>query len=58
VFLYLGSILLTISVAFFSYEYFEKYFLNLKEKFMIVKSGKEATPKPKPVIEGALAKKD
>jgi peptidoglycan/LPS O-acetylase OafA/YrhL len=38
--LYGSSIALTLGVAFLSYEYFEKYFLNLKERFMIVKSGK------------------
>jgi peptidoglycan/LPS O-acetylase OafA/YrhL len=36
---YIGSSLLTIAVANVSYKYFEKFFLNLKERFMIVKSG-------------------
>jgi peptidoglycan/LPS O-acetylase OafA/YrhL len=40
--LYAGSVFLTLAVAHISYEYFEKYFLNLKEKFMIVKSGQES----------------
>ena len=39
--LYASSILLTIGIAQLSYKYFEKPFLNLKEKFMLVKSGKE-----------------
>jgi peptidoglycan/LPS O-acetylase OafA/YrhL len=37
--LYTLSVLLTYVVSYVSYEYFEKAFLNLKEKFMIVKSG-------------------
>lgn len=40
--LYAGSVILTITVAYFSYEHFEKKFLRLKEKFVIIKSG--ATP--------------
>jgi peptidoglycan/LPS O-acetylase OafA/YrhL len=43
---YVGSIVLTLTVANFSYEYFEKFFLNLKERFMIVKSGKENFSEP------------
>jgi peptidoglycan/LPS O-acetylase OafA/YrhL len=35
------SIMLTIGVAYLSYEIFEKKFLNFKERFMIVKSGKK-----------------
>lgn len=38
--LYVSSIVLTIIVAHFSYTYFEKIFLRMKERFMIVKSGK------------------
>lgn len=38
--MYIGSIALTLFVAFISYELIEKRFLNLKERFMIVKSGK------------------
>ncbi len=37
--LYTGSVTLTITVAYFSYEYFEKRFLRLKERFVIIKSG-------------------
>lgn len=40
--LYTGSILMTLVVAHLSYEYMEKFFLTLKERFMIVKSGKES----------------
>jgi peptidoglycan/LPS O-acetylase OafA/YrhL len=43
---YIGSIVLTIAVANFSYKYFEKFFLNLKERFMIVKSGTESISDP------------
>lgn len=42
--LYAGSIILSISIAYLSYEFFEKKFIDLKEKFMVVKSGKEADP--------------
>lgn len=52
---YIGSIVLTITVANFSYEYFEKYFLNLKERFMIVKSGKERMSDPP--LEKAITRK-
>lgn len=38
--LYTLSIAMTIGVSFLSYRYFETFFLNFKEKFMIVKSGK------------------
>jgi peptidoglycan/LPS O-acetylase OafA/YrhL len=38
--MYMGSIILTLIVAFLSYELIEKKFLNLKERFMIVKSGR------------------
>ncbi len=37
--LYSGSVILTITVAYFSYEYFEKWFLRLKERFVVIKSG-------------------
>jgi peptidoglycan/LPS O-acetylase OafA/YrhL len=40
--LYVGAVVLTVSVAYFSYEMFEKKFLDLKEHFMVVKSGTEA----------------
>ncbi|NVO19554.1 MAG: acyltransferase [Bacteroidetes bacterium] len=36
--LYVGSVLLTIAVAGFSYKYFESFFLKQKERFMIVMS--------------------
>jgi peptidoglycan/LPS O-acetylase OafA/YrhL len=39
VLLYASSVIFTIVIAYFSYEYFEKAFLALKERFMIVKSG-------------------
>lgn len=51
--LYTGSVVLTITVAFFSYEYFEKFFLNLKERFMVVKSGKAQTRRPGSVTPGS-----
>lgn len=44
--LYSGSVLITIVVSYLSYNYFEKWFLNMKEKFMVVKSssnGKETS---------------
>lgn len=41
--LYILSIATTITLAYFSYEFFEKKFLDLKERFMVVKSGKQAT---------------
>lgn len=45
VLLYALSIVSTIFVASLSYEFFEKRFLDLKERFMIVKSGqKQAVP--------------
>jgi peptidoglycan/LPS O-acetylase OafA/YrhL len=40
--IYSSSIFLTLLVAFVSYEYFEKVFLAMKERFMIVKSGGNA----------------
>jgi peptidoglycan/LPS O-acetylase OafA/YrhL len=42
VLLYSSSLVATLLTAFFSYEYFEKFFLSMKEKFMIVKSNKES----------------
>lgn len=36
---YIFSILLTILISTLSYEYFEKWFLNLKPKFTLIKSG-------------------
>jgi len=39
-FIYGFSVLLTIFIAWLSYEYFEKRFLKLKDKYTIVKSGK------------------
>jgi peptidoglycan/LPS O-acetylase OafA/YrhL len=51
--LYTFSVCLTVGISYLSYEFFEKRFLTLKEKFMVVKSGKkEVTPVPKP--EGTL----
>lgn len=43
---YVSSIVLTLGISLLSYEYFEKFFLSLKERFMIVKSGKEAILEP------------
>jgi peptidoglycan/LPS O-acetylase OafA/YrhL len=43
--LYSGSVLFTVIISYLSYNYFEKWFLNKKEKFMVVKSsnnGKES----------------
>jgi peptidoglycan/LPS O-acetylase OafA/YrhL len=37
--MYTSTIAMTLLVAFISYEFIEKKFLNLKERFMIVKSG-------------------
>jgi peptidoglycan/LPS O-acetylase OafA/YrhL len=45
--LYSSSVLLTLAVAYGSYEMFEKRFLELKEKFMVVKSGGESSRKQK-----------
>ncbi|MBT1704472.1 acyltransferase family protein [Chryseosolibacter indicus] len=42
VLLYSFSVIVTIAVAYLSYELFEKKFLELKERFMIVKSGEKA----------------
>jgi peptidoglycan/LPS O-acetylase OafA/YrhL len=53
--LYTLSIATTIILAYFSYEYFEKKFLDLKERFMVVKSGKQAPAFPVPV-RGQVAK--
>lgn len=38
--IYVGAVFVTIFVAWLSYEYFEKPFLKLKQKFTIVKSGR------------------
>jgi peptidoglycan/LPS O-acetylase OafA/YrhL len=53
VLLYTMSIIMTIAVAYLSYEFFEKKFLTLKERFMIVKSGKKAedTSPSEPIIQ-------
>ena len=40
VFIYGFSVMLTIFIAWLSYEYFEKRFLKLKDKYTIVRSGK------------------
>ncbi|MBP6511637.1 MAG: acyltransferase [Bacteroidia bacterium] len=40
--LYIGSIFGTFGLAYLSYNYFESWFLNLKEKFMVVKSSNKA----------------
>ena len=40
IYIYMGSILISVLVAWGSYEYFEKPFLKLKERFTIVRSGK------------------
>jgi peptidoglycan/LPS O-acetylase OafA/YrhL len=56
--LYGCSVVMTIAVAYLSYEFFEKKFLDLKEHFMIVKSGKpEQHPgaTPVPAITGKIA---
>ena len=37
--LYIGAPLLTVFISWLSYTYYEKWFLHLKEKFMVVKSG-------------------
>ncbi|MFN8153201.1 MAG: acyltransferase [Bacteroidia bacterium] len=37
--MYLGAPLLTIFVSWLSYSYYEQWFLRLKERFMVVKSG-------------------
>jgi peptidoglycan/LPS O-acetylase OafA/YrhL len=47
VLLYTLSTLMTIVVAYYSYELFEKRFLTFKERFMVVKSGKK---NPLPVV--------
>jgi peptidoglycan/LPS O-acetylase OafA/YrhL len=39
--LYTLSVIMTIGISYLSYELFEKRFLLLKEKFMVVKSGKK-----------------
>jgi len=54
--LYILSITSTITVAYFSYEYFEKKFLDLKEKFMVVKSGKQTAPIPANEVGQPVAK--
>jgi peptidoglycan/LPS O-acetylase OafA/YrhL len=41
VLLYTGSVATTLLTAHLSYAFFEKHFLNLKERFMVVKSGKK-----------------
>jgi len=38
IFIYSGVITITIGVAYLSYEYFEKYFLNLRNKFAVIPS--------------------
>jgi peptidoglycan/LPS O-acetylase OafA/YrhL len=38
VLLYGGSVIITVIISYLSYNYFEKWFLNKKEKFMVVKS--------------------
>lgn len=38
VLVYTGVISLTITIAYLSYEFYEKWFINLKEKFSVVKS--------------------
>jgi peptidoglycan/LPS O-acetylase OafA/YrhL len=55
--LYILSITTTITLAYFSYEYFEKKFLELKEKYMVVKSGKQATTLAVPAREGIVVPK-
>lgn len=51
VLMYSSSIGLTIAIAYLSYHYFEKRFLDLKERFMIVKSGSEAPVQNQPAPE-------
>jgi peptidoglycan/LPS O-acetylase OafA/YrhL len=41
VLLYVGSVVLTLLTAHLSYAFFERHFLNQKERFMVVKSGKK-----------------
>jgi peptidoglycan/LPS O-acetylase OafA/YrhL len=38
IFIYSGVISITIFIAYISYEYFEKYFLNIRSKFTVVQS--------------------
>jgi peptidoglycan/LPS O-acetylase OafA/YrhL len=45
--LYFCSIVMTIFISYFSYEMFEKRFLELKEKFMVVKSGAVQAVQPR-----------
>jgi peptidoglycan/LPS O-acetylase OafA/YrhL len=49
--LYTLSVALTIAISYVSYEYFEKRFLDLKERFMVVKSGKDAVQATEPKNE-------
>lgn len=40
--LYIGAFILSTFWSYFSYNYFEKSFLNLKKKFSVIVSGMEA----------------
>lgn len=43
--LYAGAVLMTVFISWLSYTYFENWFLRLKEKFMVVKSGSSGDSK-------------
>ncbi|MBK9637863.1 MAG: acyltransferase [Bacteroidetes bacterium] len=49
--LYVGSVFGTFGLAYLSYNYFESWFLNLKEKFMVVKSSSKAEVIVKEVVK-------
>jgi peptidoglycan/LPS O-acetylase OafA/YrhL len=57
VMLYALSVITTITLAYFSYELFEKKFLDLKERFMIVKSGKNTATTELPSRESVIDQK-
>lgn len=49
--LYVFSFLGTLGISYLSYQYFEKYFLKFKEKFMVVKSSTKANQEVSPKEE-------